>query len=159
MVELVCFRGVRAFARSHHDHRLTNQSMVSIGQLPPGSDTIQLCSIDSAAIVEDVEFPTLVAVNGEVSLRKCFEYFEEVDYNHHKRFFRHLGIVDNVIKSKDHLSYEDKIHDLLTIWVEKEGREATLNDLLRALLILNQRRTAETVKEKAVLNGHYSVER
>ncbi|KAM6943923.1 tumor necrosis factor receptor superfamily member 10B-like [Lycodopsis pacificus] len=108
---------------------------------------------------DDVEFPTLVAVNGEVSLRKCFEYFEEVDYNHHKRFFRHLGIVDNVIKSKDHLSYEDKIHDLLTIWVEKEGREATLNDLLRALLTLNQRRTAETVKEKAVLNGHYSVER
>ncbi|XP_031731717.1 tumor necrosis factor receptor superfamily member 10B-like isoform X1 [Anarrhichthys ocellatus] len=108
---------------------------------------------------EDVEFPTLVAVNGEVSLRKCFEYFDEIDYSHHKRFFRRLGIVDNVIKSKDHLSYEDKIHDLLTIWVEKEGREATLNDLLRALRDLNQRRTAETVKEKAVLNGHYSVER
>ncbi|XP_068559882.1 hematopoietic death receptor isoform X1 [Cebidichthys violaceus] len=104
---------------------------------------------------EDVEFPNLVAVNGEESLRKCFEYFEEIDYNHHKRFFRHLGIVDNVIKSKDHLLYEDKIHDLLTVWVEKEGREATLNDLLRALLDLNQRRTAETVKEKAVLNGHY----
>ncbi|XP_031731718.1 tumor necrosis factor receptor superfamily member 22-like isoform X2 [Anarrhichthys ocellatus] len=109
--------------------------------------------------LEDVEFPTLVAVNGEVSLRKCFEYFDEIDYSHHKRFFRRLGIVDNVIKSKDHLSYEDKIHDLLTIWVEKEGREATLNDLLRALRDLNQRRTAETVKEKAVLNGHYSVER
>ncbi|XP_068559883.1 hematopoietic death receptor isoform X2 [Cebidichthys violaceus] len=121
---------------------------------PTDEDEFQSC-LNLPRTLEDVEFPNLVAVNGEESLRKCFEYFEEIDYNHHKRFFRHLGIVDNVIKSKDHLLYEDKIHDLLTVWVEKEGREATLNDLLRALLDLNQRRTAETVKEKAVLNGHY----
>ncbi|TDH12427.1 hypothetical protein EPR50_G00047150 [Perca flavescens] len=104
---------------------------------------------------EDKQFPKLVPVNGEESLRKCFEYFEEIDYYYHKRFFRHIGIMDNVIKSKDHLLYDDKIHELLNIWVEKEGKEATLNDLLKALLDLNQRRTAETVKENAVLNGHY----
>ncbi|XP_068460477.1 tumor necrosis factor receptor superfamily member 10B-like isoform X4 [Clinocottus analis] len=108
--------------------------------------------------LEDVTFPKLVAVNGEASLRKCFEYFEEIDFNQHNRFFRHLGIVDNVIKSKDNLPYEDKIHDLLTIWVEKVGREATLNDLLQALLALNQRRTAEAVKEKALTHYHYYVE-
>ncbi|XP_034396721.1 hematopoietic death receptor isoform X1 [Cyclopterus lumpus] len=107
---------------------------------------------------EDVVFPKLVAVNGDESLRKCFEYFEEIDFNQHNRFFRHIGIVDNVIKSKDHLLYEDKIHDLLTIWVEKEGREATLNELLSALLDLNQRRTAEAVKEKALAHRHYYVE-
>lgn len=107
---------------------------------------------------EDVAFPTLVAVNGEESLRKCFEYFEEIDLNQQNRFFRHLGIADNVIKSKDHLLYEDKIHDLLTIWVERVGREATLNDLLSALLDLNQRRTAEAVKEKALADRHYYVE-
>ncbi|XP_034727801.1 hematopoietic death receptor isoform X6 [Etheostoma cragini] len=105
--------------------------------------------------LEDKQFPKLVPVNGEESLRKCFEYFEEIDFCYHKRFFRHLGIMDNVIKSKDHLLYDDKIHELLNIWVEKEGREATLNDLLKALLDLNQRRTAESVKENAVLNGHY----
>ncbi|XP_032371052.1 hematopoietic death receptor isoform X4 [Etheostoma spectabile] len=105
--------------------------------------------------LEDKQFPKLVPVNGEESLRKCFEYFEEIDFGYHKRFFRHLGIMDNVIKSKDHLLYDDKIHELLNIWVEKEGREATLNDLLKALLDLNQRRTAESVKENAVLNGHY----
>lgn len=95
---------------------------------------------------------------GEESLRKCFEYFEEIDLNQQNRFFRHLGIADNVIKSKDHLLYEDKIHDLLTIWVERVGREATLNDLLSALLDLNQRRTAEAVKEKALADRHYYVE-
>ncbi|XP_071338037.1 hematopoietic death receptor isoform X2 [Trachinotus anak] len=104
---------------------------------------------------EEEQFPKLVPVNGEMSLRKCFEYFEEMEVDYHKRFFRHLGISDNVIKSKESLTYEDKIHDLLNIWMEKVGREASLNDLLKTLLDLNQRRTAETVKEKAIHDGHY----
>lgn len=95
---------------------------------------------------------------GEESLKKCFEYFEEIDVDYHKRFFRHLGIIDNVIKSKEQLPYEDRIHELLNIWVEKEGKEASLNDLLKALLDLNQRRTAENVKEYAIQNGHYFCE-
>ncbi|KAM8886987.1 tumor necrosis factor receptor superfamily member 10B-like isoform 2-T2 [Spinachia spinachia] len=107
---------------------------------------------------EEEEFPKLVAVNGEESLRKCFEYFEEVDIDLHRRFFRHLDVADNVIKSKDTLPYDDKIHDLLTIWLEKVGRGGTLNVLLTALLDLKQRRTAETVKDKAILHGHYNVE-
>ncbi|XP_069380412.1 tumor necrosis factor receptor superfamily member 10B isoform X5 [Paralichthys olivaceus] len=97
----------------------------------------------------------LIPVNGEESLKKCFELFEEIEFDQHKRFFRHLGISDNVIKSKELDHYEDKIHDLLNIWLEQEGREASLNKLLKALLDLNQRRTAETVKEKAIANGHY----
>ncbi|KAK2902529.1 hematopoietic death receptor isoform X1 [Channa argus] len=108
--------------------------------------------------MEDERLSKLYPVNGEVSLKKCFEYFEEIDINYHKRFFRHLGINDNVIKSHDHLPYEDRIHELLTIWVEKEGRDASLNDLLKALCDLNQRRTAETVMEIAVRNGHYVCE-
>ncbi|XP_040010896.1 hematopoietic death receptor isoform X2 [Xiphias gladius] len=104
---------------------------------------------------EDEQFPRLLPVNGEESLRKCFEYFEEIELDYHKRFFRHLGLTDNVIKSKEYLPYEDKIHELLNVWMEKEGREASLNDLLKALLDLNQRRTAETVREKVIHNGHY----
>lgn len=95
---------------------------------------------------------------GEQSLRKCFDYFEEIDVDYHKRFFRQLGINDNVIKGKEPLPYEDKIHELLNIWIEKEGRDASLNDLLRALLDLNQRRTAENIKENAVHHGHYLCE-
>lgn len=100
----------------------------------------------------------LLIFAGVESLRKCFGYFEEVDVNYHKRFFRHLGIMDNVMKSKEDLPYEDRIHELLNIWVEKEGREASLNDLLKALLALNQRRTAETVKENAIHSGQYFCE-
>ncbi|XP_047448760.1 hematopoietic death receptor isoform X2 [Mugil cephalus] len=104
---------------------------------------------------EDEQLPKLVPMNGEESLKRCFGYFEELDVDQHKRFFRHLGISDNVIKSRENLLYEDRIHELLNIWVEKEGRDASLNDLLKALLELNQRRTAETVMENAMKDGHY----
>ncbi|XP_068460475.1 tumor necrosis factor receptor superfamily member 10B-like isoform X2 [Clinocottus analis] len=140
---------------SNSQHSLTGLSSSAFPAPPPRAVPTAPVQPDRR---EDVTFPKLVAVNGEASLRKCFEYFEEIDFNQHNRFFRHLGIVDNVIKSKDNLPYEDKIHDLLTIWVEKVGREATLNDLLQALLALNQRRTAEAVKEKALTHYHYYVE-
>lgn len=101
------------------------------------------------------EWKSLSRSAGEESLRKCFELFEEMDIDYYRRFFRHLGISDNVIKSKDSLSYDDRLHELLNIWVEKEGLEASLNDLLKELLALNQRRTAENIKENAIRNGHY----
>ncbi|XP_020504476.2 hematopoietic death receptor isoform X1 [Labrus bergylta] len=104
---------------------------------------------------EEEEFPKLFPVNGEESLRNCFEYFEEMDVTYLKRFSRKLGMSDNVINSKEPLLFQDKIHDLLNIWMEKEGRDSSLNDLLKALLDLNQKGTAETIKEKAVHNGHY----
>ncbi|XP_035515034.1 tumor necrosis factor receptor superfamily member 10B-like isoform X1 [Morone saxatilis] len=107
---------------------------------------------------EDEPFPRLVPVNGEESLRKCFTFFEEIDVNYHKRFFRNLGINDNVIKSKELLLYDDRVHELLNIWVEKEGKGASLNDLLKVLLELNQRRTAEIIKENAIHYGHYLCE-
>ncbi|KAM3610477.1 uncharacterized protein V6R79_004552 [Siganus canaliculatus] len=99
--------------------------------------------------------PELVPENGEESLRKSFEYFENLDIDYHKRFFRILGIDDNVIKSKDNLPYEDRVHELLNIWLEKEGEGASLNVLLKVLLDLNQRRTAETIMTRAVRDGHY----
>ncbi|XP_077418460.1 tumor necrosis factor receptor superfamily member 10A-like [Vanacampus margaritifer] len=102
---------------------------------------------------EEEPFPELIPVNGEESLRKCFQYFEEVDIDYYKRFFRQLDLSSNVIKSKDQLQYEDRIHELLNIWFEKEGKDASLNDLLKALLNFDQRRTAEMIKEKALENG------
>ncbi|KAF7654534.1 hypothetical protein LDENG_00068440 [Lucifuga dentata] len=106
----------------------------------------------------DEHFPKLVPVNGEESLRKCFEFFEEIDVDYHKRFFRHLGINDNVIKSKERLHHEDRIHELLHIWMEKEGKDASLNDLLKALLELNQRLTAENIRDNAISSRHYILE-
>ncbi|XP_062273751.1 hematopoietic death receptor isoform X2 [Scomber scombrus] len=100
-------------------------------------------------------FPKLVPVN-DGSLQKCFEYFEEVDICYHNRFFRYIGISDNVIKSKEYLPYADRIHELLNIWMEQKGREASLNDLLKALLDLSQRRTAEHIRQCAIQHGHYT---
>ncbi|XP_026199571.1 hematopoietic death receptor isoform X2 [Anabas testudineus] len=132
---------------SNSQYSLTGLPSSAFSALPP-----------QACLMEDEQFPTLSPLNGEESLRRCFGYFEEMDVDYHKRFFRHLGISDNVIKGKEYLQYEDKIHELLNIWLEKEGRDASLNVLLKALLDLNQRRTAETVKESAIDNGHYVCE-
>ncbi|XP_054630630.1 hematopoietic death receptor isoform X4 [Dunckerocampus dactyliophorus] len=108
---------------------------------------------------EEEPFPKLIPVNGVESLRMCFQYFEEVDSDYHRKFFRQLGVNDNVIKSKDQLLYDDRIHELLNIWLEKEGKEASLNDLLDALLECNQKRTAELIKGKALEDGHYISEK
>uniref|UniRef100_A0A3Q0RMA3 Hematopoietic death receptor n=1 Tax=Amphilophus citrinellus TaxID=61819 RepID=A0A3Q0RMA3_AMPCI len=89
------------------------------------------------------------------SLKRCFDLFEELDVDYHKRFFRQLEISDNIIKSKESLPYEDRIHELLNFWVEKEGKGASLNALLQALIVLNQRRTAEIIHQKALDSGHY----
>ncbi|KAM4745689.1 hematopoietic death receptor isoform 1-T1 [Anableps anableps] len=107
---------------------------------------------------EEDLFPNLVPLNGVESLKECFGFFEELNMDFHKRFFRQLSLSDNMIRSKDNLPYEDRIHDLLTHWVEKEGEDASLEHLLRALLDLNQRRTAETIMQKAVQCGHYKQE-
>lgn len=92
---------------------------------------------------------------GEDSLRRCFEFFEELDVDYHRKFFRRLDVSDNVIKGKEELPYEDRIHQLLHVWMEKEGRGASLDQLLQVLLDLNQRRTAENIKERALQQGHY----
>ncbi|KAM6965348.1 hematopoietic death receptor, partial [Aplochiton taeniatus] len=74
----------------------------------------------------DDQLPKLLPLNGEDSFRKCFELFEEMDVDYHKRFFRHIGLPDNVIKSRDHLNPEDRIHELLNVWLEKVGKEADI---------------------------------
>nr|XP_057927774.1 hematopoietic death receptor isoform X3 [Doryrhamphus excisus] len=109
--------------------------------------------------LEAEPFPKMIPKNGVESLRMCFQYFEKVDFDYHRKFFRQLGMNDNVIKSNDQLGYNDKIHELLNIWLQKEGKEASLNDLLNALLECQQRHSAETIKENALEDGHYILEK
>ncbi|KAM9859023.1 hematopoietic death receptor isoform 1-T1 [Aulostomus maculatus] len=136
-----------------------SNSQHSLTSLPSSafpSSSLQACPVVLVQPSErDNEFPKLRPVDGVESLKKCFDFFEELNVDYYKRFFRQLGITDNVIKSRENLLYEDRIHELLNIWVEKEGRDASMDDLLRALLALNQRRTAETIKQRAVDNGHF----
>ncbi|XP_061762940.1 hematopoietic death receptor isoform X2 [Nerophis ophidion] len=107
---------------------------------------------------DEQPFSKVMPVNGVQSLRECFQYFEDVDCDYHKKFFRQLCMNDNVIKSKIHLPYDDRIHELLNIWLEREGKEASLNELLSALLECDQKQTAEMIKKKALEEGHYILE-
>ncbi|XP_077457506.1 hematopoietic death receptor isoform X2 [Stigmatopora argus] len=109
----------------------------------------------SQPILRYEPFPELIPVKGEESLRSCFHYFEEISIDYYKRFFRELGLSNNVIKNNDQMQYEDRIHELLNIWYQKVGKCANLNDLLEALLVHDQRLTAESIKEKALANEHY----
>ncbi|XP_077376843.1 hematopoietic death receptor isoform X2 [Festucalex cinctus] len=139
-----------------------SNSQQNLTSLPPAfpASAHRVCLVASPSDLREEEpFPDLIPVNGEESLRRCFQYFEDVDIDYYKRFFRHLDLTSNVIKSKDQLQYEDRIHELLNIWFEKEGKDASLNDLLKALLKFDQRRTAEMIKEKALENGHYVLEK
>ncbi|XP_061673320.1 hematopoietic death receptor isoform X2 [Syngnathoides biaculeatus] len=134
-----------------------NNSQQNLTSLPPAipASAHRACLIANEPNLRAKEEPflELLPVNGEESLRKSFQYFEEVDIDYYKRFFRELGLNGNVIKRTDQLSYDDKIHELLNIWFEKVGKDASLNDLLKALLEIDQRRTAEIIKEKALANG------
>ncbi|XP_062399150.1 hematopoietic death receptor isoform X1 [Sardina pilchardus] len=102
--------------------------------------------------------PRLVPLNGDDSLRKSFDLFEEVDVLFHKRFFRHLGLTDNDIRGVENNCSDDKIYALLRIWMEREGMKASINNLIDALLFLDQRFSAENIIEKAVEGGFYKYE-
>ncbi|XP_053726868.1 hematopoietic death receptor isoform X2 [Synchiropus splendidus] len=104
------------------------------------------------------EFPQLTPTNGPESLRKCFAYFEDLDLKCYPRFFRGLGLHENDIISKETLHFRDQMSALLNIWLESNGKNASLNQLLAVLLELHQRQTAETIKKLALESGHFVVE-
>ncbi|XP_030647370.1 hematopoietic death receptor isoform X2 [Chanos chanos] len=100
----------------------------------------------------------LSPLNGDESLKKSFDLFSEMDVHCHNRFFRYIGLSDNNIKNVEMLSPDDKVYELLKIWMEKEGMKADFNDLIEALLHLDQRLSAENIIAKAIGNGYYKYE-
>ncbi|XP_051518345.1 hematopoietic death receptor isoform X2 [Myxocyprinus asiaticus] len=100
----------------------------------------------------------LVPLNGEESLKKTFDLFEEMDVHYHNRFFRLIGLSDNVIKSTESLFPEDRVYELLKNWMEKEGMKADFNNLIEALTYLDQRLSAENIIAKAISNGYFKYE-
>lgn len=100
----------------------------------------------------------LVPLNGEESLKKTFDFFEEIDVHYHNRFFRLIGLSDNAIKSAESLFPEDRVYELLKIWMEKEGLKADFNSLIEALMYLDQRLSAENIIAKALSNSCFKYE-
>ncbi|XP_043095774.1 hematopoietic death receptor isoform X2 [Puntigrus tetrazona] len=100
----------------------------------------------------------LVPLNGEESLKKSFGFFEEMDVHYHNRFFRFIGLSDNSIKSAESLFPEDRVYELLKIWMEKEGLKADFNSLIEALIYLDQKLSAENIISKAISNRYFKYE-
>ncbi|XP_030624355.1 tumor necrosis factor receptor superfamily, member a [Chanos chanos] len=111
-------------------------------------------------IMEDGRPRKLVPLLGEkTSLVKSFDLFEsDLDVRFHNKFFRSIGVSDNDIKTADTNHSGDKVYELLKVWMQREGLRASINDLLKALLELDQRYTAEHIASKAVRKGYYRYE-
>ncbi|XP_058230912.1 hematopoietic death receptor isoform X2 [Hemibagrus wyckioides] len=137
----------------------SSQSSLTVCPLTsePGLSHLMLQQLNT---LENQKPRRLVPVNGDDSLRKSFDLFGEIDVNFHKRFFRLLGLNDNAIRSAEMTwcSPEDRVYELLKIWMEKEGMKADFNRLITDLHSLNQRLSAENITAKAIEFGYFRYE-
>ncbi|XP_072227846.1 tumor necrosis factor receptor superfamily, member a [Leuresthes tenuis] len=99
----------------------------------------------------------LVPLQGsEKSLRKSFDLFDEyLDVRIHNKFFRMIGVSDNHIRIAENGAPGDKVYELLKNWMQRQGLKADINDLLEALLSMDQRRSAECIASAAIRKGYY----
>ncbi|XP_029108828.1 tumor necrosis factor receptor superfamily, member a isoform X1 [Scleropages formosus] len=98
----------------------------------------------------------LIPLKGEESLKKSFDLFEQfLDVKIHNRFFRSIGLSDNLIKNSLNTHPEDRVYDLLKAWMQREGLSADINDLIDVLFNLDQKFSAEHIICKAVENKYY----
>ncbi|KAG7498618.1 tumor necrosis factor receptor superfamily member 10B-like [Solea senegalensis] len=92
----------------------------------------------------------------EKSLRKSFDLFDEyLDVRIHNKFFRMIGVSDNHIRIAENGATSDKVYELLKNWMQRQGLKADINDLLDALLSMDQRRSAESIASTALQRGYY----
>lgn len=89
-------------------------------------------------------------------MRKCFDLFDEyLDVRIHNKFFRLIGVSDNHIRIAENGAAADKVYELLKNWMQRQGLKADINDLLEALLGMDQRRSAECIASAALRKGYY----
>lgn len=85
-----------------------------------------------------------------------FDLFDVyLDVRIHNKFFRMIGVSDNHIRIAESGAAADKVYELLKNWMQKQGLKADINDLLDALLSLDQRRSAESIASAALQKGYY----
>ncbi|XP_035235267.1 hematopoietic death receptor isoform X1 [Anguilla anguilla] len=98
----------------------------------------------------------LIPVNGEDSLLKAFDIIEKnLNCIYRNRFFRLIGLSDNTINNPEFSFSGDRVYKLLKSWMEKEGLKADINDLIQALLQLDQRYSAEIVIQEVIDHGYF----
>uniref|UniRef100_A0A3Q3JTR1 Tumor necrosis factor receptor superfamily, member a n=1 Tax=Monopterus albus TaxID=43700 RepID=A0A3Q3JTR1_MONAL len=141
----------------------TNSSQTSLSALPTAASSGNTPHQSPAAFrlpPADVDDPLrhrLVPLQGsEKSLKKSFDLFDEyLDVRIHNKFFRLIGVSDNHIRIAENGPTVDKVYELLKNWMQKEGLKADINDLLKALLSLDQLRSAESIASAALQKGYY----
>ncbi|XP_056587611.1 tumor necrosis factor receptor superfamily, member a isoform X1 [Triplophysa dalaica] len=148
----------------------TSSSQTSLSALPPvlgiedsprSSPPVQRQTEEDTEpwAQDDSPLRKLVPVLGdEESLSKSFDLFDTLDVRIHNKFFRSIGVNDNAIKIAETQNPDDKVYNLLRVWMQKEGLRADINTLLQSLLDLDQRYSAEQISTKAVEKRLYRYE-
>lgn len=127
---------------------------VSSGNTPHHSPTAG--RLPPADMDDPLRHRLLPLLGSEKSLKKSFDLFDEyLDVRIHNKFFRSIGVSDNHIRIAESGAPSDKVYELLKNWMQKQGLKADINDLLDALLSMDQRRSAESIASAALRKGFY----
>ncbi|XP_031173732.1 tumor necrosis factor receptor superfamily, member a [Sander lucioperca] len=141
----------------------TSSSQTSLSALPTAASSGNTPHQSPTAIrpppadMDDPLLHRLVPLQGsERSLKKSFDLFDEyLDVRIHNKFFRMIGVSDNHIRIAENGAPVDKVYELLKNWMQRQGLKADINDLLEALLSMDQRRSAESIASAALQRGYY----
>ncbi|XP_029921748.1 tumor necrosis factor receptor superfamily, member a [Myripristis murdjan] len=141
----------------------TSSSQTSLSALPtaassgssphqsPAAERVQPTGMD-----DPLQHRLVPLLGSEKSLRKSFDLFDEyLDVRIHNKFFRMIGVSDNHIRIAESSPPGDKVYELLKNWMQREGLKADINNLLDALLSMDQRRSAESIASAALQKGYY----
>ena len=73
---------------------------------------------------------------------------------------RQLGLTQNEIDvmEAEITSHQDALYEMLTIWLKKTGRSASVNTLLDALETLGEKYAKETIQDHLLASGKYVYE-
>ncbi|XP_054612944.1 tumor necrosis factor receptor superfamily, member a isoform X2 [Dunckerocampus dactyliophorus] len=141
----------------------TSSSQTSLSALPTAASSGNspqqspaACRVTPAAMEDPLQHRLVPLQESEKSLRKSFDLFDKyLDVGIHNKFFRNIGVSDNHIRMAEGGVAGDKVYELLKNWMQRQGLKADINQLLQALLDLDQRRSAESIASEALRRGFY----
>lgn len=140
----------------------TSSSQTSLSGLPTASGSTPRPSpsafrLPPADVNDPLRYRLVPLLGSEKSLKKSFDLFDEyLDVRIHNKFFRMIGVSDNHIRmAEGGSSVGDKVYELLKNWMQRQGLKADINDLLGALLSMDQKRSAEDIASAALRRGYY----
>nr|XP_057913293.1 tumor necrosis factor receptor superfamily, member a isoform X2 [Doryrhamphus excisus] len=141
----------------------TSSSQTSLSALPTAAssgnspqESPAACRVTPAAMEDPLQHRLIPLQESEKSLRKSFDLFDKhLDVGIHNKFFRNIGVSDNHIRMAEGGVAGDKVYELLKNWMQRQGLKADINQLLQALLDLDQRRSAESIASEALRRGFY----